>query len=160
MNKLIKTIVLTGAVAATTLTAIPAANAGDRWRRHHDRDHGRHHSRSLNAGEIAAIGVFGLAAGVVASSIITNSNSPRNGDVLIGPIDGDPAYQPGYQPGYQPDYDDKYYPAPPTPHRNTYALEPWSRAWFDYCSDRYRSFNPRTGTYRGYDGRDHFCTAG
>jgi hypothetical protein len=39
------------------------------------------------------------------------------------------------------------------------GFEPWSRSWYNYCSDRYRSFNPNTGTYRGYDGRDHFCTA-
>jgi Ni/Co efflux regulator RcnB len=26
-----------------------------------------------------------------------------------------------------------------------------------YCSSRYRSFNPRTGTYTGYDGLQHRC---
>ncbi|ENR10356.1 hypothetical protein C068_01349 [Brucella sp. UK38/05] len=45
-----------------------------------------------------------------------------------------------------------YYPAAPT--RNVVY-----RGWYQYCSGRYRSFNPKTGTYRGYDGRDHFCTA-
>ncbi len=38
-----------------------------------------------------------------------------------------------------------------------YGLRPWTRAWYNYCSDRYRSFNPRTGYYLGYDGRYHFC---
>ncbi len=44
---------------------------------------------------------------------------------------------------------------------NDYAggLEPWSPEWYDYCSDRYRSFSPRSGTFVGYDGREHFCTA-
>lgn len=37
------------------------------------------------------------------------------------------------------------------------TLEPWSRAWLDACKSRYRSFNPETGTFRGYDGLDHFC---
>lgn len=36
-------------------------------------------------------------------------------------------------------------------------LEPWSKAWFAYCSDKYRSFNPVSGRYRGYDGDLHFC---
>lgn len=36
-------------------------------------------------------------------------------------------------------------------------LEPWSKAWFAYCTDKYRSFNPRTGRYFGYDGEYHFC---
>nr|WP_255561389.1 BA14K family protein [Pseudohoeflea sp. DP4N28-3] len=35
--------------------------------------------------------------------------------------------------------------------------EPWSPSWYRYCDNKYRSFNPNTGTYRGYDGRDHFC---
>lgn len=39
------------------------------------------------------------------------------------------------------------------------SVQPWSPAWFDYCENRYRSFNPDTGTYRGYDGKDHFCQA-
>ncbi|MEW5421196.1 BA14K family protein [Amorphus sp. 3PC139-8] len=34
---------------------------------------------------------------------------------------------------------------------------PWSPAWYSYCDARYRSFNPDTGMYLGYDGRHHFC---
>jgi Ni/Co efflux regulator RcnB len=29
--------------------------------------------------------------------------------------------------------------------------------YVSYCSNRYRSFNPRTGTYTGYDGYQHRC---
>lgn len=29
--------------------------------------------------------------------------------------------------------------------------------WLAYCFDRYRSFDPRTGTYLGKDGRRHRC---
>lgn len=36
-------------------------------------------------------------------------------------------------------------------------LEPWSKAWFVYCSNRYRSFDPPTGTYLGFDGERKFC---
>ncbi len=139
MKTFTKTIVLTAAVAATTLSTIPAASAGDRWRHHH------RHEQRIDAGELAAIGVFGLAAGVIASSIIT-SNQPEPRGEYIGPVGG-------------PSYDEGYYPPAPQPRRQV-GLEPWSRDWFDYCSDRYRSFNPRTGTYTGYDGRAHFCTAG
>lgn len=38
-----------------------------------------------------------------------------------------------------------------------YRPAPWSPAWYDYCFDRYRSFNPRTGYFKGYDGEYHFC---
>lgn len=36
-------------------------------------------------------------------------------------------------------------------------LEPWSKAWFGYCTSKYRSFDPTTGRYLGYDGEFHFC---
>lgn len=29
--------------------------------------------------------------------------------------------------------------------------------WISYCSAKYRSFNPATGTYLGYDGIRHYC---
>lgn len=29
--------------------------------------------------------------------------------------------------------------------------------WEAYCFSRYRSFDPISGTYLGYDGRRHFC---
>ena len=62
-------------------------------------------------------------------------------------------------------------PPRPRPHRPYYAepsvvyyqdqaaLEPWSPEWFRYCGDRYRTFNPDTGTFIGYDGEEHFCVA-
>ncbi len=34
---------------------------------------------------------------------------------------------------------------------------PWSSGWYRYCSAKYRSFNPSTGHFVGYDGRHHFC---
>jgi hypothetical protein len=53
------------------------------------------------------------------------------------------------------------FPAVPTgqPRVITYqnAFEPWSEEWADWCADRYRSFNIRTGTYTGYDGVKRFC---
>ena len=36
-------------------------------------------------------------------------------------------------------------------------LEPWSKAWFGYCTKKYRSFNPMTGEYLGFDGERRFC---
>ena len=42
-----------------------------------------------------------------------------------------------------------YYAAP----RPSYGGD----AHVQWCLDRYRSYNPRTDTYRGYDGYDHRC---
>ena len=60
-----------------------------------------------------------------------------------------PGYGYGYAPGYayQPDY---------------YAQEDVEPGYAGgdavaYCSQRYRSYNPNTGTYRGYDGNNYAC---
>jgi len=37
------------------------------------------------------------------------------------------------------------------------VLVPGTAAWYAYCSRKYRSFDPQTGTYLGYDGIRHAC---
>jgi hypothetical protein len=131
----------------TTLATLPAANAGDwRWR------HNGH--RSSHGGDAVIAGVAGLAAGALIAGALSQ---PRSA----------PSY---YEPDYY-DYDQPRYivrrqvivrPAPVREYgRVAYAgsIEPWTRGWYDYCSDRYRSFNARTGTFTGYDGEQHFCVA-
>jgi len=39
-------------------------------------------------------------------------------------------------------------------------LKPWTKEWKDWCADRFPSFNPQNGTYKGYDQKRHFCKAG
>lgn len=155
--------IATIAALATSMAALPltttSASAGDRgW--HRDRDHRvvrcgprndfcgqrrghrevrRHRDRDNgNVGAAIALGVIGTA--IIAGAL----SQPQN------PA---PVYR---HPG-------NTYPPAPAPHTSrvvtTYGstFEPWSREWYNWCDNRYRSFNPNTGTYRGYDGRDHFC---
>lgn len=138
MNRFLKTAVLSLAVAATTLASLPAANAGDRHWRHHHGGHGRYHS---SGNDLAVAGILGLAAG----ALVVGLNAQRNAE---------------------PVYDNYYRKPRPRPVREypptafyRGGAEPWSRGWYEYCSDRYRSFNPDTGTFMGYDGREHFCVA-
>lgn len=37
------------------------------------------------------------------------------------------------------------------------APEPWTRAWYFYCADRYRSFDARSGTFQPYYGPRRLC---
>ena len=133
MNRYLRTAVLSAAVAATTLAALPAANAGDRYWRH--RHYDRHYS---NSGDLVAAGVLGLAAGALAVGLTSRSE----------PVYYDPPYREPVRAYPRRVYDE-------------YAggFEPWSAEWYDYCSDRYRSFNPRSGTFVGYDGQERFCVA-
>jgi hypothetical protein len=142
MNKVLKTLVLSAAVAATTLTATAGVvEARDRrgWNDGGYREHRRDRNRDALIG-----GALGLATGVI--------------------IGGALASQPRYEerryvePEYYPE------PEPRVIYRRqpvyTPSYEPWTQSWYDYCSQRYRSFNPNSGTFVGYDGREHFCTAG
>jgi hypothetical protein len=38
-----------------------------------------------------------------------------------------------------------------------YGPAPWTPAWYSYCASKYRSFDPRSGTFIGYDGYRHMC---
>ncbi|MGX5839489.1 BA14K family protein [Mesorhizobium sp. ArgA1] len=138
MNRIFKTAILGAALAATTLTTFSAANADDWGWRHH---HGRHHN-----GDALAAGVVGLAAGALIAGALSNP-------------------QPRYNSAYDDDYEyrevrpvRRYYAQPRVVYADRYA-EPWTRDWYEYCSDRYRSFNARSGTFTGNDGEQHFCTA-
>ena len=42
-------------------------------------------------------------------------------------------------------------------YRAAPGYAPRSAAWYSYCESRYRSFDPRSGTFLGYDGRRHVC---
>lgn len=138
MNRFFKTAILSAAVAATTLATLPAANAGDRYWRNHDR---HYRDRGSDGGDLALAGILGLAAGAL---VVGLASQPE------------PAYANPYrQPRPRPVRD---YPESAYLGRYT-ALEPWSAEWYDYCSERYRSFSPRSGTFVGYDGQEHFCVA-
>jgi hypothetical protein len=52
----------------------------------------------------------------------------------------------GYDDGYYPGYDN---------NSNAYASGPI--AGTGYCMQRYKSYDPNSGTYLGYDGMRHPC---
>ncbi|MBZ9853381.1 BA14K family protein [Mesorhizobium sp. CA13] len=139
MNRIFKTAVLSAAVAATMLVALPAANADD-WRHH------RHHGH----GDAVAAGVLGLAAGALIGGALANQQPPPRDYYDDDYYDRDVRIRPAPV--------RRYYAEPQVVYADRYA-EPWTRGWYDYCSDRYRTFNPRTGTFTGNDGEQHFCTA-
>ena len=131
MNIGTKIAILATAAFATVAAPLSSASA-DNW------NHGYYHHNNNNDAWIA--GAAGLAAGALL------------GSALVAPRD----------PVIYRDYDDGYYNRPVRVYRTAPryyggGARPWSREWYRYCSYRYRSFNPETGTFLGYDGREHFC---
>ncbi|MCV0429014.1 MAG: BA14K family protein [Roseibium sp.] len=92
-------------------------------------------TQSANAAEGWQVGV-GVASGLAAGAIL--------GSALSRPRYVAPPPPPVY---YQPA------PAPVV----TYRPAPWTPAWYQYCSNRYRSFNPNTGYFLAYSGQYRFC---
>ena len=85
----------------------------------------------ITASAPSAPGLLGFGVGAIVGSALT----PR--EVYVAPPP--PAPAPAY-----------YGPA-------SYGPPPWTPDWYSYCYSLYRSFNPSTGTFVGYDGYEHFC---
>jgi hypothetical protein len=146
MNIFRKTV-LSAAVAATAFATV-SADAGERWR-----DHRHYRSESNKDGDLVAAGIVGLALGaLVVGALASSRDEPVAGNPLRHPrpspnrdfmIEGSAA---AFANG------DQAYDEP--------SFEPWSRSWYRYCRDRYRTFDATTGTYVGRDGRKHFCNPG
>jgi hypothetical protein len=91
---------------------------------------------------------WGVAGGLVAGAIV--------GGMLAAPYGPYGPYGPYYGPGPVYVGPGPYYPAP-------YVAGPVVRpgpVYSDavaYCARRYRSYDPRSGTYLGYDGLRHPC---
>jgi hypothetical protein len=91
------------------------------------------------AGAAVAAGVAGLVVGGIIAS-----QRQREYRTYEEPY---PAYGQRYQPVYsEPQYVEQ-----------SYAPAAWTQEWYDYCAGRYRSFDPRSGTFVGYDGRRYMC---
>jgi len=135
--------------------------------KHHQRTHVKRRNKK---GELIAAGIIGLAVG----AIIASESSKRKHRAHQPTYNNQP---PRRQAPRQPYYDPSFYNGTGQTHHNRHVpldeynnggpevitfneprtLEPWTPGWREWCQNRYRSFNASTGTFRGYDGLDHFC---
>jgi hypothetical protein len=89
-------------------------------------------------GGAAAAGIAGLAAGALLGGALAAPGYPDQGYYSGG------YYAPGY---YAPDPGYYYAPVPAYPAGGSVA----------YCQSLYRTYDPASGTYLGYDGLRHPC---
>ncbi|WP_336276503.1 BA14K family protein [Bartonella sp. CB178] len=92
-----------------------------------------------DSGDTLAAGILGLAAGALLGNALKKNEQPKV------------VYQVSPQPTI-------IYQAPPSIVYQT-VQQPLASGWLQYCKEKYRSFNPETGTFKGRDGKDHFCYA-
>jgi hypothetical protein len=109
---------------------------------------------------------IGLAAGAIIGGAILSATQPRYGYGYGGYNNGYQAY--GYDQGYAAGYEPEYVEAPrygygqgygPGYGRGPAYRQGAVAAGGDvgYCQQRYRSYDPASGTYLGYDGLRHPC---
>jgi hypothetical protein len=90
-------------------------------------------------------GLGGAAAGLAAGAIVGGAIAATQPWYGYGYAPGYYGYGYGYGPGYS--YDPGYY---------SYGYPAGGRD-VAYCEQRYRSYDPASGTYLGYDGLRHPC---
>lgn len=161
---------------AGTVLPVSSASAHDRHKRgwnghssHYQHDYRRYKKRKQrnNNGDLIAAGIIGLTLGAI---IASETAKRRDADLYQRRQPYGSGYYPetgGYYGGAGTHIPMNEYPSSGDVQRGngpeviTYndpvSYEPWTPAWRDWCDRHYRSFNPETGTYRGYDGLNHFC---
>ncbi|WP_208436048.1 BA14K family protein [Bartonella phoceensis] len=110
-----------------------------------------------NSGDAVTAGIIGLAAGAILGNVLKKPEQPQI--VYQSVPQSQVVYQQVPQILYQPvPQEQVIYEVQPAA---TYQplQQPWTHSWLQYCKKKYRSFNPKTGTFRGYDGLEHFCYA-
>jgi BA14K-like protein len=143
MENNMRSKLMTGAAAlalsACTILATAAPASAQRW-------HGGWRGGGWGFGGAIAAGVIGGAVAAATS----------------------PLWAPGYYDSYYGGgYPYAYGGYPYEPYGYTYAQPPVvavapgpavaQNGDVSYCQSRYRSYNPSTGMYRGFDGQDHPC---
>lgn len=139
---------------------------GRKHGRHEARRHHRKHKKNKPVGRVnrnddgVILGILGLAAGaLITGAILSDPARQQNRAPQRRYIDPAPNRYDNYNPSYGQTDRDYYPPAPRDNYAAAGSIEPWTNEWYRYCAQRYRSFKPATGTFRGYDGLDHFCVA-
>lgn len=99
--------------------------------------------------------IAGIAAGAIIAGIATSHHRrhyyapPRA--YYYGPYPRRRHYAPSRH-HYAPP---RGYYAPPVAY--SHGPPPWSPDWYAYCSQRYRSFDPHSGTFQPYHGPRRLC---
>jgi hypothetical protein len=171
---------LTSALPVSTASAHPRNYAhnhgGHKVIKHHKKHkvvrHHRKYKHRNNGGDALAAGILGFAIGAIIADHATRPRTvyvqPETVYVAPQPVYREPYVQrrplndPYATPRYSDrSYDDDRYDDGPRVIRYedevSTTYEPWTPQWARWCDNNYRSFNINTGTFRGYDGKDHFC---
>jgi hypothetical protein len=144
------------AVLALTQSATPAAAQSAYYCDGQARDYAARHANG--AGFVGGT-IGGAVTGAIIGGIIDGRKGAGRGAAIGGGLGafGGAVHE---SQAWQRAYDEAYSRCMAASHGAPAAYErpePWSDEWYDYCSAKYRSFNPDTGRYRTYSGKYRLC---
>lgn len=160
--------VLVGLLATGALM-IPVTSAEAGWRGrgyyggwnagYYPGGYGYYGYRGYNPGAAVAAGVAGLAAGAIIGSALSQPNYYAPPVYYAPPATyyAPPGTYYAYPTARGPEPYDPSLPASAGTFYSSAGVAPGSPDWNAYCASKYRSFDPATGTFMGYDGRRHYC---
>ncbi len=151
-------------VALASVGAMTSAAQASRYCEREARDYADH--RAGGGGEDALRGgLIGAIGGAILGGAIDGGRGAGRGaligggvGVLGGAVHGSAEWKRAYKYSYR-----RCVKAQRTKHRrkkiNRARVRPaaWSDEWYQYCAQRYRSFNPDTGYYKTNSGRFRLC---
>jgi uncharacterized protein YcfJ len=109
--------------------------------------------------------VTGALTGAVIGSLAGGRRGAGTGALIgtgVGAFGGAAANNANQNSAYWAAYNDCMARSGPAPRATVYdaadeAPEPWSDEWYDYCANKYHSFNARTGMYLTSTGQRRLC---
>ncbi|WP_273791223.1 MULTISPECIES: BA14K family protein [unclassified Bartonella] len=102
-----------------------------------------------NSGDAVVMGILGLATGTILGTVLKKPEQPQVVYQIV------PQNQIVYQ---QVPQEQIIYEAPQMVKYEP-VQQSWESDWLNYCKKKYRSFNPKTGTFRDRNGLEHVCYA-
>ena len=119
------------------------------------RPYARDYAKQVSNGtEVLGGAAVGAVGGAIIGGIIGGGKGAGTGALIgggTGAVGGAATHGQRYQDAYNYAYYNCMNQAPPS--RPRAVLQPWTPAWYQYCSSKYRSFNPQTGYFTAYSGR-------
>lgn len=129
-----KIVAMTAALSMAGLSLPATAQAGHYGHGYYKPYHSKHvHIHRRGGGDALAAGIFGLAAGAILGSVLSQPRHPRSYYYA--------------EPVYAAPYAGPVYAAP----------APWTPDWYAYCASKFRSFDPHSGTFQPYNGPRRLC---
>jgi hypothetical protein len=121
-------------------------------------------SQHAHGGEVVGGAIGGAVTGAILGGILGGKRGAGTGAAIgggVGAVGGAANQSNRWQSLYHHAYNDcmareAHAVRAPQPSYSG-ALEPWTDEWYDYCEDRYRSFNPETGMFLSYSGEYRMC---